>query len=177
MSKINNYCYYFSKPRVICLSCEKLSSRAELQERMLELNPDWHAKGQEQAPDGDVFIENETTKSFVVPGCLSCGGILKPHVVFFGDSVPKPRVQEISNRLAECNAVLVIGSTVETYSAYRYMLAASDSRKPVTILNIGPTRADKLAALKITAVSGDILPELKLLAVDNNRVKYSDIKK
>lgn len=138
------------------------------------MNPKWNASGEEQAPDGDVFLENEVTRSFKVPSCIKCGGILKPDVVFFGGSVPKPRVQEVSDHLMDCNAVLVIGSTVETFSAFRYMLAASESNKPIVILNIGPTRADKLASLKLTAVSGDIVPQLKVLAPYNSRMKIDN---
>ena len=85
-------------------------------------------------------------------------------MVFFGDSVPKHTVWSIFDRLDECDAVLVIGSSLEVYSSYRFVRAAWEHRKPIAILNIGPTRADKLATLKLSAVCGDVLPRLEVLS-------------
>ena len=108
--------------RVMCLGCGGISARAELQKRFLALNPDWSAQAGGVAPDGDVFIEDEQVLHFRVPSCEACGGILKPEVTFFGDSVSKAKVQFVHDRLAESDAVLVVGSSLqvglgETYEA------------------------------------------------------------
>lgn len=150
--------------RVTCLGCNELTLRNDLQQRMKELNPFWEATASGHAPDGDTFLSDDEVKDFVVPTCLNCGGILKPHVVFFGDSVPKPMVSSIQKRLEESDSVLIIGSSVEVHSSYRFADAAWRQSKPIAILNIGATRADRLAAVKVSAIAGDVLPRLKILS-------------
>ncbi|KAK2858007.1 hypothetical protein Q7C36_005926 [Tachysurus vachellii] len=143
--------------RVVCMGCGQLTARKELQKHFAALNPDWEASAGEVAPDGDVLLEDEQVLQFRVPSCQSCGGILKPAVTFFGDVVDRATVQFVHNRLAEADAVLVAGSSLQVYSGYRFLLAASERRLPVAIVNIGPTRADHLAELKLSARCGDVL--------------------
>ncbi|XP_049589329.1 NAD-dependent protein lipoamidase sirtuin-4, mitochondrial isoform X1 [Syngnathus scovelli] len=143
--------------RVMCLGCGSISAREELQRRFVELNPDWRAQAGAVAPDGDVFLEDELALNFRVPSCEVCGGTLKPEVTFFGDSVNKDTVQFVHNKLAESDAVLVIGTSLQVYSGYRFLLAASDRNIPVAIVNIGPTRADHLAQLKVRGRCGEVL--------------------
>ncbi|XP_062853975.1 NAD-dependent protein lipoamidase sirtuin-4, mitochondrial [Trichomycterus rosablanca] len=146
--------------RVLCMGCGQLTVREELQKRFAELNPDWETFAGAVAPDGDVFLEDEQVLHFRVPACQCCGGFLKPNVTFFGDSVDRKIVQFVHDRLAECDAVLVAGSSLQVFSGYRFLLAASERRLPVAILNIGPTRADHLAELKVGARCGEVLPNL-----------------
>ncbi|XP_040015531.1 NAD-dependent protein lipoamidase sirtuin-4, mitochondrial isoform X2 [Xiphias gladius] len=143
--------------RVTCLGCGAISAREELQRRFVALNPGWKAHAGAVAPDGDVFLEDEQVLHFRVPSCDDCGGILKPDVTFFGDTVKKGTVQFVHSRLAESDAVLVVGSSLQVYSGYRFLLAAGDRKMPVAILNIGPTRADHLAELKVNGRCGEVL--------------------
>ncbi|XP_029357545.1 NAD-dependent protein lipoamidase sirtuin-4, mitochondrial isoform X1 [Echeneis naucrates] len=143
--------------RVMCLGCGAISGREELQRQFISLNPDWQAQAGAVAPDGDVFLEDEQVLNFRVPSCSNCGGILKPEVTFFGDTVLKGTVQFVHDRLAESDAVLVVGSSLQVYSGYRFLMAASDRKMPIAILNIGPTRADHLAKLKVTGRCGEVL--------------------
>ncbi|KAM7422680.1 hypothetical protein PAMA_010635 [Pampus argenteus] len=143
--------------RVICLGCGSISAREELQRRFVSLNPDWTVQGSAVAPDGDVFLEDEQVLHFRVPSCEACGGILKPEVTFFGDTVNKATVQFVHDRLAESDAVLVVGSSLQVYSGYRFVLAASDRKMPVAILNIGSTRADHLAELRVRGRCSEVL--------------------
>lgn len=99
--------------RVMCLGCGTISAREELQKRFLALNPDWRAQAGAVAPDGDVFLEDEQVLHFRVPSCEFCGGILKPEVTFFGDTVNRVTVQSVHDRLAESDAVLVVGSSLQ----------------------------------------------------------------
>lgn len=140
---------------VICLSCHSMTPRDELQEKIFRENPNWSAESEGQAPDADVFVAESAVRNFKTPHCDSCGGILKPNVVFFGDSVPKRRVEEITQRLVESDACMVVGSTLETYSSFRYVRHCSEVGKPVLVLNIGPTRADSLADVKIGGRCGE----------------------
>ncbi|XP_044028661.1 NAD-dependent protein lipoamidase sirtuin-4, mitochondrial isoform X2 [Siniperca chuatsi] len=149
--------------RVMCLGCGAISAREELQTRFVALNPDWRAQAGAVAPDGDVFLEDEQVLHFRVPSCEDCGGILKPAVTFFGDTVNKGTVQSVHDRLAESDALLVVGSSLQVYSGYRFLLAASDRKMPVAILNIGSTRADHLAELKVSGRCGEVLSVIQPL--------------
>ncbi len=146
---------------VICLSCHFMMPRDELQEKIFRENPHWGAiRPEGLAPDADVFVDESAVHTFKTPHCDRCGGILKPDVVFFGDSVPKRRVEEISQRLEESDACMVVGSTLETYSSFRHIRHCSEVGKPLLILNIGPTRADHLADVKIVGRCGQAFQTL-----------------
>ncbi|XP_046556816.1 NAD-dependent protein lipoamidase sirtuin-4, mitochondrial-like [Haliotis rubra] len=151
-----------SAHRVECLSCQKVFPRHEMQEMIIDRNPKWHAESFEMAPDGDVSLSAEQVQGFQVPACDSCGGVLKPEIIFFGDNVARNIVDFVFRKVSESDAVLVIGSSLEVYSGYRFVNKAHSLRKPVAIVNIGRTRADNLAQLKISAKSGDILPKIQV---------------
>lgn len=141
---------------VICLECRTMISRDEAQEQIFMDNPGWTAKPEGFAPDADVFVAEEAVKRFKTPLCRRCGGILKPDVVFFGDSIPRYRVSWISERLAESDAMAIIGTSVETYSALRHVKQAKDLGLKILILNIGPSRADHLADVIVNAKNGEV---------------------
>lgn len=145
---------------VKCLNCGYSISRYLFQDILRRLNPDFYLEAIEIRPDGDVHLEPSLVNNFCVPPCDRCGGILKPDVVFFGETVPKRQVQETYSRVENSDAVLVLGSSLEVFSGYRFILAASESKKPIAIVNIGPTRADHLAAVKLNSRCGDILPKI-----------------
>ncbi|XP_028826430.1 NAD-dependent protein lipoamidase sirtuin-4, mitochondrial [Denticeps clupeoides] len=147
--------------RVVCLGCGALTLRAELQKHFAKLNPGWEVQAGAVAPDGDVFLEDDQVLHFRVPPCQACGGILKPEVTFFGDTVQRGIVQLVLDRLAESDAVLVAGSSLQVYSGYRFLLAASERRIPVAIVNIGPTRADHLAEVRVSGRCGEVIPAIQ----------------
>lgn len=150
---------------VVCLDCHRMLPREEVQDQILRENPAWSAQPQGYAPDADVFVAQSDIDRFQTPKCSHCGGTLKPDVVFFGDSVPRQRVEEINSRLLESDACLVIGSSVETYSSFRHVRYCKELGKPLLIINIGPTRADSLASVKVVGRSGEMFEEL--MARDN----------
>jgi NAD-dependent SIR2 family protein deacetylase len=134
---------------VVCLSCGDRTSRALLQHRMAEDNPGWldrHAAAPAR-PDGDV--ETDATTDFRVPRCLRCGGVLKPDVVYFGENVPKPRVQRCYDLVDEAAqrgcALLVLGSSLTVMSGLRFVRYGAKRDVPVVIVNRGVTRGDPLA--------------------------------
>lgn len=151
-----------STHRVVCLDCGELTPRAELQKRFTALNPGWEATACAVAPDGDVFLEEEQVLNFRVPACNACGGVLKPEVTFFGDVVNRNTVHFVHNKLAESDAVLVAGSSLQVFSGYRFLLAASERKLPIAIVNIGATRADHLTDIRVSARCGEVLPAIKL---------------
>ncbi|TRY55011.1 hypothetical protein DNTS_020752 [Danionella cerebrum] len=148
--------------RVVCLGCGQLTPRTELQKRFAVLNPGWVASACAVAPDGDVFLEDEQVLNFKVPSCDACGGVLKPEVTFFGDVVNQATVQFVHRKLAESDAVLVAGSSLQVFSGYRFLLAASERQLPIAIVNIGSTRADHLAEIRVSARCGEVLPAIRL---------------
>lgn len=151
-----------SAHRVMCLGCDHRMSRPEMQNLIDSYNPSWSAHSEEMAPDADVQLSPEQIKGFTVPPCPSCGGPLKPEITFFGDNVAKNVVEFVHEKVRECDSVLVAGSSLQVYSGYRFVAAAKDQGKPIAILSIGPTRADKLAQLHIHAKCGDVLPRIQV---------------
>lgn len=150
-----------SLDRVICLRSGHLFDRDWMQRRLSALNPDFVALtgidpiDVETAPDGDVELEE--TSGFRVADCPECGGILKPDVVYFGDSVPRER-QERANRIAESVAGLVVlGSSLAVLSGLRFARSAKRSGRPVVIVTDGPTRGDDLADFRSVSRVGDFL--------------------
>uniref|UniRef100_A0A8C8SR97 NAD-dependent protein deacylase n=1 Tax=Pelusios castaneus TaxID=367368 RepID=A0A8C8SR97_9SAUR len=144
--------------RVLCLGCGEQTSRFELQKYFEALNPTWRAEAHGVAPDGDVFLTEEQVHNFRVPACSRCGGILKPDVTFFGDTVSQEKVDFVHKRLTESDSMLVAGSSLQVYSGYRFALAAQEKKLPIVIVNIGPTRSDHFAALKLNSRCGALLP-------------------
>jgi NAD-dependent SIR2 family protein deacetylase len=135
--------------QVRCMSCERLTARGELQQRLLDLNPGWSDLHAREAPDGDADLEGLDFSSFAVPDCADCGGLLKPDVVFFGESVPRQRVEAAMKALDDADGMLVIGSSLMVYSGYRFAQVAAKADKPIAAVNLGRTRADELLALKV----------------------------
>ncbi|XP_044777076.1 NAD-dependent protein lipoamidase sirtuin-4, mitochondrial isoform X2 [Neomonachus schauinslandi] len=144
--------------RVLCLDCGEQIPRAVLQERFEALNRTWSAEAHGLAPDGDVFLTEGQVQSFQVPSCARCGGPLKPDVVFFGDTVNPDKVDFVHRRVKEADSLLVVGSSLQVYSGYRFILTAREKQLPIAILNIGPTRSDDLACLKLDSPCGELLP-------------------
>src|ERR1041384_7637261 len=142
---------------VRCMSSGHLLPRIELQRRLLSENPTWAEIEGHVAPDGDFDLDGYDYSGFVVPECPECGGILKPDVVFFGENVPRERVERAFEGLARADALLVVGSSLMVYSGYRFAEAAAATGKPIAAVNLGRTRADHLLALKISEPCSDAL--------------------
>lgn len=135
--------------QVRCLRCARLMEREALQTELLRCNPHWMDAAARAAPDGDADIEGLPFDQFVVPACAHCGGVLKPDVVFFGESVPRERLEQAMSGLARADALLVVGSSLMVYSGYRFAQAAAGLNKPIAAINLGRTRADGLLTLKV----------------------------
>ena len=144
---------------VVCLDCGATLARASLQTAMQQANPAFASAAASIAPDGDADADLDF-EAFAVPQCAECGGMLKPDVVFFGDGVPRTRVEAAFDALAGADAVLIVGSSLMAYSGYRFCERARELRKPVGAINRGRTRADGLLQLKIEA---DCVPTLAAL--------------
>jgi NAD-dependent SIR2 family protein deacetylase len=163
--------------QVKCLGCGELTRRLDLQARLETINAMWLSefltgsggdldKVHQATPDGDADLAPHTDyESFTIPACESCHGVLKPDVVFFGDSVPKETVEAVFTSVESADAILVVGSSLEVFSAYRFVNHATvklQPPKPVAVLNLGRTRAERngLPLVKIDLPCGEALWEV-----------------
>jgi NAD-dependent SIR2 family protein deacetylase len=145
--------------KVICMTCRALIDRLRMDDLIEDMNPTIRKDlSVEFTPDGDAEVE--AASDFRIPPCPGCGGILKPDVVFFGESVPTERVASTMEQLERAEALLVAGSSLTVNSGMRFARAANKSGKPIVIVNVGPTRADEIALAKIEAPTSVALEEL-----------------
>ncbi|KAK7189485.1 hypothetical protein DPSP01_001478 [Paraphaeosphaeria sporulosa] len=127
-------------------------------------NPDERRKrGLKSNPDGDVDIPGAPYTTFRYPACPTClqkrehgvgvdtdggwkegstGGVLKPSVVMFGESIPPERKNAAEQAVNDAERILVIGSSLATYSAWRLVKHAKELKLPIGILNIGGVRGE-----------------------------------
>lgn len=141
--------------RVVCLGCWQRIPRAELDSQLRTANPSWHEQASAVNPDGDAALDD--TAGFVVADCENCGGVLKPDVVFFGENVPKQRVEACYALVSAARALVVLGSSLTVMSGFRYVRHAASAGVPVLIVNQGATRGDPLAVATLDAPLGEIL--------------------
>jgi NAD-dependent SIR2 family protein deacetylase len=146
--------------RVACVDCHAEVSRLSVQHMLEAAHPELLSASALTAPDGDADIDLGDLEAFKVPNCSQCGGILKPDLVFFGDCVPKKRVDTAMEALAQADAMLVIGSSLMIYSGYRFCEHAHRMGKPIAAINLGHTRADHLFRVKIERSCADALVDL-----------------
>ena len=147
--------------RTVCLNCGDVASRAGLDERLQEANPGFGPRVDEVNPDGDAELPDEVLDGFVMVDCLVCGdNALKPDVVFFGETVPRDRVDHCFGLVDAAASLLVLGSSLAVMSGYRFVLRAAKLGIPVAIVNAGPTRGDAKADVRLDAPLGEVLPAL-----------------
>ncbi|MEO6598594.1 MAG: NAD-dependent protein deacetylase [Polyangiaceae bacterium] len=148
--------------QVRCLGCGALTERAVLQSELEARNPEFlPASGSAvMKPDGDAELHDVDYQRFDVVPCATCGGMLKPHVVFFGENVPAERVIPSMAALEGSRLLLIIGTSLMVFSGFRFARAAARFGVPIAIINRGITRADELSTLKLRGKVGEILSDL-----------------
>ncbi|MVO89423.1 NAD-dependent protein deacetylase [Streptomyces sp. p1417] len=146
-----------SLDRVRCLSCGAFSARAELARRLEAANPGFEPVAAGINPDGDADLSDEQVADFRVLPCAKCGGILKPDVVFFGETVPQQRVEHCRRLVREAASLLVLGSSLTVMSGLRFVRQAAQAGKPVLIVNRDPTRGDPHARTRVALPLGKAL--------------------
>lgn len=146
--------------RVTCLDCSRVVPRAQVEEALVELNGDWRPTPRVHNPDGDVELTEEQIRAFRMVDCAACGGALKPDVVYFGETVPRPRVDECFARVEAASVLLVLGSSLHVFSGRRFVQRAADCGIPIVIVNQGPTRGDGLARIRVEAPLSEFLTDL-----------------
>lgn len=156
---------------VRCLSCGLLEDRHALQRRLLDANPGWEQPDRTAgtAPDGDVDLPDARVQSFVTVGCVSCAGMLKPDVVFFGENVPPSTTAAAWRLYEEAEVLLVLGSSLAVFSGYRFVRRATQEGRDVAIVNLGTSRGDAEATLCVQARLGELMPALAARLLDQRR--------
>jgi NAD-dependent SIR2 family protein deacetylase len=155
-----------SLSRVRCLGCGARSSRRELDRRLREANPGWERRAAHASraapvnPDGDAVLTDAEIDGFAVVDCAGCGGVLKPDVIFFGENVPRARVEDCYALVGRSRTLLVLGSSLTVMSGYRFVRHAASLALPVAIINQGATRGDPDATLTLNAPLGPTLTSL-----------------
>jgi NAD-dependent SIR2 family protein deacetylase len=143
--------------QVLCLDCGAATPRTSLQQRLDALNPDWRPEVLGINPDGDAELDERAYPGFRVAGCEDCGGTLKPDVVFFGESVPRGRLEAADRLVDGADAMLVVGTSLVVWSGYRLARRAAERGLPLVAINEGLTRADALLDFKLGGDCGDAL--------------------
>ncbi|MFD3726683.1 NAD-dependent protein deacetylase [Streptomyces sp. NPDC058671] len=146
-----------SLARAVCLSCGAFSPRGELSRRLQEANAGFEPTPAEINPDGDADLTDDQVGDFRVVPCALCGGILKPNVVFFGEAVPRQRVEHCRRLVRAATSLLVLGSSLTVMSGLRFVRQAAQERTPVLIVNRDPTRGDRHALTRVTLPLGPAL--------------------
>ncbi|WP_431998924.1 NAD-dependent protein deacetylase [Sphaerimonospora mesophila] len=148
--------------RVRCLSCGERTSRQSLDRRLRMANLRWRARVDMINPDGDAVLADDQVEGFTIVDCdaAGCGGVLKPDVVFFGENVPRPRVEECYALVERAGMLLVLGSSLTVMSGYRFVRHAAACGIPIAIINRGRTRGDGQALLTFDAPLGATLTGL-----------------
>jgi NAD-dependent SIR2 family protein deacetylase len=142
--------------RVICLDCKQISLRGDLQARLVRENPEFLGQSFVARADGDVELAVDYER-FRLAACSSCGGVLKPDVVFFGENVPAARVETAMASLNGARALLIAGSSLMVFSGFRFARSAARLGVPIAVVNRGKTRADELSALRLAGNVGELL--------------------
>jgi NAD-dependent SIR2 family protein deacetylase len=145
--------------QVECLDCGARIPRSGFQTELEARNPEWSALCASHAPDGDADLEARDFSSFDVPACGTCGGVLKPAVVFFGDAIPPALTGAALEQVSRADALLVAGSSLMVWSGYRLVRAAAERGVSVAAVNLGRTRADALLEFKLEAPCDEVLSQ------------------
>ena len=85
---------------------------------------------------------------FVTVDCAGCGGMLKPDVVFFGESVPAPRVQQCFDLVETATALVVLGSSLTVMSGRRFVVQVDFIQRGASVM------LDDFALVPLSPVAG-----------------------
>lgn len=143
--------------KVRCIDCDNTEARDDYQRELKDANKGWHAEVFRYKPDGDAELADNGHNDFSVPDCKNCGGMVKPDVVMFGETVPSDRVQNATRVVDRSDALLVVGSSLMLFSGFRFARQAAALQKPIAIVNQGRTRADEIASFKVEADCAQVL--------------------
>lgn len=156
---------------VRCLGCGAIEAREDVQHRLTVLNPELSASHATMAPDGDADLARELYEGFRPAECLACGGTLMPNVVFFGGTVPKDVVDAAFARVEQAEVLLVLGTSLTVFSGFRFVRRARELGIAIGLVNLGETRGDPFATVRVDAPLGEVLPALGERLLSRSRIR------
>lgn len=151
--------------KVECVDCGRVSSRAELDERLTQANPDYPLDLDPAHVAILAVADREAAEAcdFNTVPCEACGGLLKPAVVFFGQMLPAEVMSRAYAAAARSDVVLVVGSSLAVGTASYVMQAGMGNGARLVIINRGPTFYDSRADLRIEGGASETLTYLSQL--------------
>ncbi|MDA3146547.1 NAD-dependent deacetylase [Leucobacter sp. UCMA 4100] len=143
-----------------CTSCTGRFSRAAVIDWFEQANPGYveSQEAAEIAPDGDAQVTG--IEHLTVPVCPICTGVLRPEVVYFGETVPKPVFTAAADLVERAGALAVIGSSLAVNTGIRLVRIAEQRGVPLIVINRGPTAVDHKADLRIESGATEALGAL-----------------
>ena len=150
-------CEWYLARGMSALPFPRTAAPDEVQYWLDVLNPSFRDRAATIAPDGDADIDDVAISGFVVPACEACGGVLKPDVVFFGESVAKHVVSDAFALLEAAEVLLVVGTSLAVFSGFRFVREAAAKGIPIALVNLGEARGQELAAVHVDAKAGEAL--------------------
>ncbi len=107
-----------------------------------------------------VDLEPEPLKHFPMPSPYTPRGILRPHVVWFGEMLPQPAVAKASAAVTNCDLFLSIGTSAVVYPAAGFLHAARANGASSIEVNAEPSAATQIVDIALQGSASDILPRL-----------------
>jgi len=95
-----------------------------------------------------------------VPHCPTCGGVIKPNVILFGEQLPVQELQAAKEAARKADLMVIVGSSLEVAPASDLPLLAARNGTKLIIINIDPTPVDSKAQVVIHADAAEILPAI-----------------
>ena len=147
--------------RVVCLTCGRIVSRAEVDARLTALNPDYPR----ETDPARVAITPEADRDaaracdFEPVTCEACGGLLKPDIVFFGEGLPAA-MSEAMDAAGHCDVVLVAGTSLAVLIGLWIVRQAIAHGAELVVINRGPTAVDEMADVRVQGGTSQVLEPL-----------------
>jgi NAD-dependent deacetylase len=95
-----------------------------------------------------------------LPVCRRCKSLLRPHIVWFGESLFTPDLEQCSTALSRCNVLLIIGTSGVVYPAAGFASIAKEAGAFVAEINLDPTPQSALVDVSLQGRAKDIVPLL-----------------
>ena len=108
--------------------------------------------------EGTITENYETPLKEIPPLCPNCGALLRPHVVWFGESLSPTILQKSIQLSSECDVMFVIGTSTVVQPAASLPFEASKAGAKIVEINLDPTPLSLHADFSIRGKSGEILP-------------------
>ena len=102
----------------------------------------------------------DATSEATLPRCAACGGLLRPGVVWFGESLPEGALEAACAAAAAAHVCLVVGTAGAVQSAAALVDEAAGAGARVIVVDPGETAYDGMADVRLWGAAGEMVPAL-----------------